>query len=87
MANHKSAAKRARQSESRRERNRWWRARLRTAIKEFRTALEAGDAEKVAGLLPKTLGLVDRTARAGVIHTNSASRYKSRLQLAVNKLG
>ncbi len=86
MANHKSAAKQARQNDKRRLRNRWWRARLRTQIKFFRTAVDAGEKEQAEGLLTETLGLVDRTARAGVIHTKTASRTKSRLQLAFNKL-
>lgn len=86
MANHKSATKQARQDEKRRLRNRWWRSRLRSAIKELRTAIDAGEKDKVEGLLTQTLSLVDRTARAGVLHVNTASRYKSRLQLAANKL-
>ena len=86
MANHKSAAKQARQDEKRKLRNRWWRSRLRSAIKELRAAIDAGEKDKVEGLLTQTLGLVDRTSRAGVLHVNTASRYKSRLQLAANKL-
>ena len=86
MANHKSAAKQARVAEKKRDRNRWWRARLRTEIKKFRAAVEAGDRDTATAMLTATLGLVDRTARAGVIHDNTASRYKSRLTLAVNKL-
>lgn len=87
MANHKSAAKQAKQSDKRRERNRFWRARLRTQIKNFRKALDAGDKGVASTMLATTLGLIDRTARAGVIHDNTASRYKSRLTLAFNKLG
>ncbi|RMG49118.1 MAG: 30S ribosomal protein S20 [Acidobacteria bacterium] len=85
MANHKSAAKQARRSAARRLRNRFWRSRMRTQIKKFRKALEQGDLETAKALLAPTLGLVDRTARAGVIHDNTASRYKSRLQRAFNK--
>lgn len=87
MANHKSAAKQARRSETRRLRNRFWRARMRTQIKSLRAALDKGDRQAAEQLLVSTLGLVDRTARAGVIHDNTADRYKSRLQLAFNKLG
>ena len=87
MANHKSAIKQARRNEARRLRNRWWRARLRTALKQYRSAIEAGEKEQASSLLTETLGLVDKTSRAGVIHDNTAARYKSRLQMAFNKLG
>lgn len=86
MANHKSAAKKARHDEQRRLRNRNWRARMRTQIKKFRAAVDGNDKASAQAMLVETLALVDRTARAGVIHDRTASRYKSRLQLAVNKL-
>ncbi|HHN73905.1 MAG TPA: 30S ribosomal protein S20 [Acidobacteria bacterium] len=87
MANHKSAAKQARRNEARRLRNRWWRSRLRSALKTYRAAVDAGEKEKAGSLLAPTLGLVDKTAKAGVIHDNTAARTKSRLQAAYNKLG
>lgn len=86
MANHKSAAKKARQDEKRNERNRIGRARMRTSIKRLRAAIESGDKATVQSSLTETLGLVDRSAKHGLIHTNTADRYKSRLQLAANKL-
>ncbi len=85
MANHRSAAKKARQDENRRLRNRFWRSRMRTQIKKLRAALAEKDEEAARTLLPATLGLIDRTARAGVLHDNTASRYKARLQRAFNK--
>ncbi len=86
MANHKSAAKKARHDEERRLRNRNWRSRMRTQMKKFRAAVDGGDKQSAQSMLTETLGLVDRTARAGIIHVKTASRYKSRLQLAINKL-
>ena len=86
MANHKSAAKKARHDVVRRLRNRFWRTRMRSQVKKFRTAVEEGDKQAAQALLVDTLGLVDRTARAGVIHDRTADRYKSRLQLAFNKM-
>ncbi len=86
MANHKSAAKQSRRNETRRLRNRYWRARLRTQVKKFRSACETGDKDTAEKMLTSTLGLIDKTARAGVLHDNTADRYKSRLQLAYNKL-
>jgi small subunit ribosomal protein S20 len=87
MANHKSALKEHRQSIKRRTRNRNHRSRMRTAVKELRRALQAGDVETSRSLLPATLALVDRTAKLGAIHDNAAARSKSRLTRAVNKLG
>ncbi len=83
MANIKSAEKRIRRSNRQRERNRALRTRMRSAIKDLRQAVEAGDTKTAQELLPKTLGIVDSTARKGVIHANTAARNKSRLTRAV----
>ncbi len=85
MATHKSAIKQNRQDVKRRAANRLHKTRVRTAVRKCRTAIAEGDAEKAKGLLSGTLGLLDRTARAGAMHDNTASRSKSRLQRAVNK--
>ncbi|MFN7962099.1 MAG: 30S ribosomal protein S20 [Thermoanaerobaculia bacterium] len=87
MANNKSAEKRNRQSIIHRDRNRSVRSTLRSAIKKLRTALDAGDAKSAQSLLPETIRVIDVTARKKVIHTNTASRYKSRLSKAVAALG
>ncbi len=86
MANTKSAEKRNRQNIQQRERNRAHRSRLRTAIKSLRSAVASGDAATAAELLPKTLGIIDKTAQKKVIHANTASRYKSRLTKTVSAL-
>ena len=86
MANIKSAEKRILLNERQRERNRTFRSRMRTIIKRLRTAIESGDAAKAQELLPHTLQVIDETAQKGVIHKNTASRYKSRLTRAVNGL-
>ena len=83
MANTKSAEKRNRQNVANRERNRGHRSKMRTAIKKLRTAVEGGDQQTAQQLLGATLGLIDVTAKKNVIHTNTASRYKSRLTRAV----
>lgn len=83
MANIKSAEKRNIQNEKRRQRNREHRSRMRTAIKKLRLSLEGGDVEASRALLPPTLRLIDATAQKGVIHPNTAARYKSRLTKAV----
>jgi small subunit ribosomal protein S20 len=86
MANTKSAEKRNRQNVQARERNRSHRSHLRSAIKKLRTALSTGDAKQAKALLPETLGVIDKTAQKGVIHDNTASRYKSRLTKQVAAL-
>lgn len=87
MANTKSAEKRNRQNVKERERNRAHRSRLRTAVKKLRTAVESGDADMARQLLPGTLSIVDATAQKKIIHSNTASRTKSRLSKAVAGLG
>jgi small subunit ribosomal protein S20 len=87
MANTKSAEKRNRQNIKQREHNRAHRSRLRTAIKKLRAAMASGDAAQAQAILPETLGVIDATAQKGVIHTNTASRYKSRLAKGVAALG
>ena len=86
MANHDSAIKKNRADMQRRLRNRNHVSRLRTHVKKLRAAIDSGDGATAKGLLDETLSMVDRTARLGVIHDNTASRTKSRLTRAFNKL-
>jgi small subunit ribosomal protein S20 len=79
MPNHKSAEKRVRQNEKRREINRGNRGRLRTGIKKLRAAMESGDAGVVQELLPQTVSLIDKAVQKGVLHRNAAARHKARL--------
>jgi small subunit ribosomal protein S20 len=87
MANTKSAEKRNRQNIQARERNRAHRSSLRTAIKKLRTAVASGDAARAKEVLSETLSVIDKTAQKRVIHSNTASRYKSRLAHKVAALG
>lgn len=86
MANTPSARKRALQSESNRRRNRAYRSRMHTAVKQLRHAIEQRDGVKARLLLPETIRVVDVTAAKGAIHQNAASRTKSRLARAVESL-
>ncbi|MEK6280247.1 MAG: 30S ribosomal protein S20 [Acidobacteriota bacterium] len=79
MPNHKSAEKRMRQNEKRRQINRGNRSRVRTSIKNLRSALGTGDAKQVAELLPQTISTIDKAVQNGALHKNAAARYKSRL--------
>ncbi|HEX2223403.1 MAG TPA: 30S ribosomal protein S20 [Thermoanaerobaculia bacterium] len=87
MANTKSAEKRNRQNIQQRLRNRGHRSRLRTAIKGLRTAIASGDQTQAQAMLSQTLSVIDKIAQKGVIHDNTASRYKSRLAKRVAALG
>lgn len=79
MANHKSARKRVRQNQRRNEINRSNRSKLRTQIKKLRTALGHNDKAEAEGLLNPTVSTIDKAVNKGLIHKNTAARYKSRL--------
>jgi len=83
LANHVSAAKRARQSEKRRMNNRNRKGAMRTAIKGVLTAVEAGDKEAAAKALHAATSLIDKAGRRGTIHRNQAARRVSRLSAKV----
>ncbi|HET9695361.1 MAG TPA: 30S ribosomal protein S20 [Terriglobales bacterium] len=79
MANHVSALKRARQTERKTTVNRNNKSRLRTAVRRFREALASGNAEQAKSLFSDTVSVLDKSVQKGVLHKNTASRYKSRL--------
>ena len=79
MASHDSALKAHRQNVQRREQNRQLRTRLRRALRDIRAAIDGGNAADVKDALRNTISLVDKMAGKGIIHRNTAGRYKSRL--------
>lgn len=83
----KSALKANRQNIKRREHNRELRSRLRTALKAIRASLDASDVDGATVALSKTVSIVDKMATKGIIHRNTAGRYKSRLALRLTKAG
>ena len=85
MPNHKSAEKRARQSEGRRVINRSNRTRVRSQIKKLHSALAAGSKSEINELLPATISIIDKAVQKGVLHKNAAARQKSRLTARVNQ--
>jgi small subunit ribosomal protein S20 len=84
MPNHKSAEKRMRQNEKRRVINRSHRTKVRTYIKKLRSALDAGEKQEIAQILPETISVIDKSVQKGVLHANAAARYKSRLTARAN---
>jgi small subunit ribosomal protein S20 len=87
MANHFSALKRARQTERRTEVNRASKSRLRSALRSFREALAAGDKKTAKERFSETVSVIDKAIQKGVVHHNTADRYKSRLNARLNALG
>jgi small subunit ribosomal protein S20 len=81
----KSALKANRQNIRRREHNRTLRSKLRTALKGIRAALDAKDVTAAKAALSQTVSLVDKMATKGIIHRNTAGRYKSRLSARLQK--
>jgi small subunit ribosomal protein S20 len=79
MANHVSALKRARQTETRTEVNRSNRTRVRTSLRALREALGKGDAKAAQEQYRATVSLLDKGVQKGVLHSNTVARYKSRL--------
>lgn len=79
MANHVSALKRTRQTERRTEANRANRSRVRTSLRAMREALVKGDAKAAQVQYRETVSTLDKGVQKGVLHSKTASRYKSRL--------
>ncbi|PSH04947.1 MAG: 30S ribosomal protein S20 [Acidobacteria bacterium] len=83
MANHVSALKRARQTETRTATNRANKSRMRVALRSLRTALTSGDKAALEKTFRETVSALDKSVQKGVLHKNTASRYKSRLSARV----
>jgi small subunit ribosomal protein S20 len=86
MANHFSALKRARQTDRRTQRNRSNTSRLRSALRDVREALAKGEKAGAQEVFRKTVSALDKAIQKGVLHENTAARYKSRLSARLNAL-
>jgi small subunit ribosomal protein S20 len=85
LANHPSALKRARQNETRKQRNRTVRTRVKNVVKSVRQDAVAKPAEAARKDLDAAKSLIDKAAKKGVIHRKTAARKISRLSKLVNK--
>ncbi len=83
MANHVSSLKRARQTVTRTAINRANRSKLRSSLRSMREALAAGDKSTLAGAYRSTVSVLDKSVQKGVLHKNTANRYKARLNARV----
>lgn len=85
MANHKSAAKRARQNVKRRLRNRALKSSYRTEIKKFISLVTNKNLEDAQKMLPSIHKVIDKAHTKGVLPKNTASRKKSKITTMLNK--
>ena len=83
MANHKSAIKRIRQTETKRQKNRLQHKTTRNAIKQLKDTTSKKEAEK---LFTNVSSLLDKLAKKNVIHKNKSANLKSKLASHVNSL-
>ncbi len=83
MANHKATRKDVRQSEKRRDRNRYYGKTTRNAI---RTLLATTDKATAQASLSKVVSMIDKLAKRNVIHKNKAGNLKSGIAKRVNAL-
>jgi len=87
VANIKSQMKRNKTNEKARERNKAVRTRLKTAVRRFREAAEAGDTAKAQEHARTATRLIDKAASKGVIHKNQAANRKSAVASKAASLG
>ena len=81
----KSALKANRQNVKLKAHNREMRSKLRSALRSIRTSLDSKDLTGAKAALSQTVSIVDKMATKGIIHRNTAGRYKSRLASRLTK--
>ena len=86
MANIKSAKKRILVIETKTERNKAAKSKVKTFVKKVYAAIDAGDKAAADEALKAAISEISKAASKGIYHKNNASRKISRLSLAVNKL-
>lgn len=87
MTNIKSQKKRNRQNEKRRLRNRVFRGRARTYVKNAREAIAEGDGAQAREATMQAISALDKAAEKGILHKNNAARRKSRLMKRLAAMG
>lgn len=86
MANTKQMMKRIQTNEKARQRNKAVKSSLKTAIRKFREAADAGDKDRAMELLRDASNKLDKAASKGVIHRNQAANRKSSIAKRANQL-
>ena len=86
MANIKSAKKRVKVIAAKTLRNQMFRSQMRTMIKKFNAALEAGDKEAATAAYRVAVKKIDQAVAHGILHKNNAARKKSQFTVKLNKM-
>jgi small subunit ribosomal protein S20 len=86
MANHVSALKRVHQTERRTTVNRANKSRIRGSLRALREAIQMGDVKAATEQFRATSSALDKSVQKGILHANTASRYKSRLNARIKAL-
>ena len=86
MANIKSQLKRIKTNEKARLRNKSVKSSLKTAVRHFREAADAGDREQAQVALQQASRQLDKAASKGVIHPNQAANKKSAMAQRANAI-
>ena len=86
MANHVSALKRVRQTETRTAVNRANRTRVRSSLRALREAIAKGDVKAAQAQYRETVSTLDKSVQKGVLHDNTVSRCKSCLNARLKAL-
>lgn len=87
MANNSSSKKRIQQSHVRMLRNRVRKERLKQSLRAYTDALKSGDKELASKELSNAQKALEKAGTKGILHRRAVDRKKSRLALALNKLG
>ena len=83
MANHKSALKRIKQTETKRLLNKYKHKTARNAVRDLRKSTNKKEA---TAMLSKVSALLDKLTKTNIIHKNKASNLKSKLTKHINTL-
>ncbi len=86
MANHVSSLKRSKQTIAKTAVNRSNKTKLRGSLRLLREAIQKGDAKAATEQYRSTVSILDKSVQKGVLHDNTASRYKSRLNARLKAL-
>jgi small subunit ribosomal protein S20 len=86
VANIKSQIKRNKQNEKARQRNKAVKSELKTAVRKFREAADAGNVEEATLAMRAASVKLDKAASKGVIHKNQAANRKSAIAQRAEQL-
>jgi small subunit ribosomal protein S20 len=86
LANSAQARKRARQADKRHDHNASLRSSMRTAMKSVIKAVASGDKDAAQAAFKAAVPVIDRTSGKGLVHKNTAARFKSRLNARIRAL-